>query len=103
MDQTQVVQTSENRFEKYARGFAVVVFGALAILKGFHAIACGWPTFSSVARFNAVVLLLLLVASPLIDIVNERLARAGKERRRFETSLFVYILATLAIMVFTKP
>jgi hypothetical protein len=103
MDQTQVVQTSENRVEKYARGFSVAVIGAFVLLSGGHSIARCWSTFSLIAKLDAVLLLLLLAASPFIDMFNERMARAGKERKRFETSLLVYIVATLAIVLFAKP
>jgi hypothetical protein len=83
--------------------FRLSFFGSVALLSVSHAIACGWPKFSLGAKFDAVVLLLLLAASPLFDIVNEGVARAGKERKRFESSLLVYIVATLAIMLFAHP
>jgi hypothetical protein len=76
----------------------LTLMGILVSMVAFLAIIHRWHAFSSVAKFDAIIFLLILVTNPLFELLAEK--RGQTEFSRFLGSFFGYILALLAIMIF---
>jgi hypothetical protein len=79
--------------------FRLLFLGVSASLVGLLAVIGCWRSFSPLAKCNAVIFLLILVSSPLFEILAEK---RGRELGRFHGSTVGYILTILALTLFVK-
>jgi hypothetical protein len=98
-DQTQIAQRFEADLKKYASRIALVLAGASASIIAYGAIVPRWHRFDSLAKFNAIVFLTVLVTNPLLQILAEKPGQTG---RGFADSLIAYVLVILAVALFAR-
>jgi len=89
MDQSLARQRFINRVLLALLGVSVSLMAFLAVIRGWH-------TFNSMAKFDAIIFLLILVANPLFEILAEK--RGQVEFSRFRGPIVGYILTLLAIV-----
>jgi hypothetical protein len=99
-DQTQIAQRFEADLKKYASRIALVLTGASASIIAYGAIVPRWHRFDSLAKFNAIVFLTVLVTNPLLQILAEKPGQTG--RGRFADSLIAYVFVILAVALFAR-
>jgi L-asparagine transporter-like permease len=100
MDQAEIAKQFETRVKKNVSQFSVFLMAAVVALMALLAIIPRWTTFSSVAKFDAVIFLFLLLTNPVLDFIAEKKGSVG--RGRFRDSLMGYVLTMLAIMLFAQ-
>ena len=100
MDQAEVAKQFEARVKKNVSQFSVFLIAAVVTFMALMAIIPRWTAFSSVARFDAVMLLLILITNPVLDFITKE--KGNVEYGRFRESVVGYILTMLAIMLFAQ-
>jgi hypothetical protein len=99
MEQSEIAQRFEGRFKKSVWRFNTILFAVSATILATEQIVPRWSRFDFLAKFNAVLFLILLVINPVVDLLAEK---KGSARNTSSNSWFGSILAMLAILLFAK-